>query len=59
MYEDLYEKELKEAFSPDKIYLMTQGLLNRRQWLEEQVAARRFLTNARLKEIADSCFSHV
>ena len=59
MYEDLYEKELKEAFSPDKIYLLTQELLERRRWLEEQVAARRFLTSARLKEIADSCFAHV
>lgn len=58
-YEDLYEKELKEAFSPDKIYLMTQEILNRKQWLQEQLAARRFLTNARLKEIADSCFAHI
>jgi hypothetical protein len=39
-YEDLYEKELKEAFSPDKIYLMTQEILNRKQWLQEQVSAR-------------------
>ena len=59
MYEDLYEKELKEAFSPDKIYMLTQEILARRQWLEEQVAARQFLTNDRLKEIADGCFSHV
>lgn len=59
LYEDLYEKELKEAFGPDKIYLMTQEILRRKQWLQEQVAARQFLTNARLKKIADGCFSHV
>jgi hypothetical protein len=58
-YEDLYEKELREAFSPDKIYMLTQAILSRRQWLEEQVAARRLLTSNRLKEIADACFSHV
>jgi hypothetical protein len=58
-YEDLYEKELKEAFSPDKIYMLTQEILLRRQWLEEQVAARQLLTNDRLKVIADGCFSHV
>lgn len=59
LYEDLYENELEEAFSPGKIYMLTEELLRRQQWLQEQVAARRFLTRARLKEIADSCFSHV
>jgi hypothetical protein len=58
-YEDLYEKELKEAFSPDKFYLVTQDSLNRQAWLREQVAARRLLTNDKLKAIADSCFAHV
>ena len=59
VYEDLYEKELREAFSPDKMYLLTPEILRHRQWLQEQVAARQFLTNARLKEIADACFAHV
>ncbi len=58
-YEDLYENELKEAFSPDKVYLMTPELMLREQWLQEQVATRGLLTQAKLKEIADSCFSHV
>jgi hypothetical protein len=59
VYEDLYEKELKEAFSRDKVYLETIDRMQREQWLRQQVAARRLLTNSKLKEIADSCFSHV
>jgi hypothetical protein len=58
-YEDLYEKELKEAFSPDKTYLETIDRRLREQWLREQVAARRHLTGDKLKAIADSCFAHV
>jgi hypothetical protein len=58
-YEDLYEKELKEAFSPDKVYLETMERMQRGQWLQQQVAARALLTQSKLKEIADSCFSHV
>jgi|GEM_PF-2320555 len=58
-YEDLYEKELKEAFSPGKLYQLSEETLSRHQWLQQQVAARRFLSQARLKEIADACFSHV
>lgn len=59
VYEDLYEKELKEAFGPDKTYLMTLERIQREQWLRQQVSARRSLTQAKLKEIADSCFTHV
>lgn len=59
VYEDLYEKELSEAFSPGKVYLETMERMQREQWLRQQVAARRHLTQAKLKEIADSCFSHV
>ncbi len=59
VYEDLYEKELKEAFGTEKIYLMTSERIQREQWLREQVAARNLLTQAKLKEIADSCFLHV
>lgn len=59
LYEDLYEKELKEAFDGEKLYMITAEMLRRRSWLEEQVASRRSLTQARLKEIADSCFRHV
>lgn len=59
VYEDLYEKELKDAFGPDKMYLMTHEHMQREQWLRQQVASRRSLTRAKLKEIADSCFSHV
>lgn len=58
-YEDLYEKELKEAFGTDKMYLITEEMLNRQRWLEAQVAARRSMTQSRLKKIADSCFKHV
>lgn len=60
-YEDLYEKELKEAeaFSPGKMYLETIERRNREQWLRKQMADRRLLTSAKLKEIADSCFKHV
>ena len=58
-YEDLYEKELTEAFSPDKVYLETMERRQREQWLQQQVAARRLLTRDTLKKIADSCFSHV
>jgi hypothetical protein len=58
-YEDLYEKELKEAFSPDKYYLQTMERILREQWLREQVALRRLLTDDKLKAIADSCFAHV
>jgi hypothetical protein len=58
-YEDLYAKELKDAFSPDKIYLETMERRQREQWLQQQVTARRLLSRDKLKEIADSCFSHV
>lgn len=59
VYEDLYEKELKDAFSSDKVYFETIDRMQREQWLREQVAARRLLTKSKLKEIADSCFSHI
>jgi len=49
LYEDLYEKELKEAFSPDKVYMITQQILDRKQWLQEQVAARRSLRKVHLE----------
>jgi hypothetical protein len=58
-YQDLYEKELKEAFSPDKVYLITADQMQREQWLRQQVAARKLLTQSKLKAIADSCFAHV
>jgi hypothetical protein len=58
-YEDLYEKELKEAFSPGKVYLETMERHRRLEWLQQQVASRRLLTQADLKKIADSCFKHV
>jgi len=58
-YEDLYKKELKEAFSGERMYLMTPELMRREQWLRQQVAARRLLTKTKLAEIANSCFVHV
>jgi hypothetical protein len=58
-YQDLYEKELKEAFSVDTVYMYTEERRLREQWLREQVAARRLLTREKLKAIADSCFAHV
>jgi hypothetical protein len=42
-YEDLYAKELKEAFAPDKRYLETMERRLREQWLREQMIARRLL----------------
>ncbi len=41
-YEDLYAKELKEAFAPDKLYLETMERRLREQWLREQVIASGF-----------------
>lgn len=58
-YEDLYEKELKEAFSPDKFYWESESRRLREQWLRKQVTARRLLTREKLKAIADSCFANV
>lgn len=51
VYEDLYKKELEEAFSGDKLYHMTPEIMLREQWLREQVAARRRLTQANLKKL--------
>ena len=59
VYQDLYEKELKDAFGSGKFYLMTPELMRREQWLREQVASRKLLSRDQLKDIADSCFSHV
>lgn len=58
-YEDLYEKELKEAFSPDTMYRESIARRERGEWLRRQVANRRAITQSELKEIADSCFGHV
>ncbi|MBL3607112.1 MULTISPECIES: toll/interleukin-1 receptor domain-containing protein [Pseudomonas] len=58
-YEDLYEKELKEMWAGDKMYMMTTQMLQRREWLQAQVAARKRMTRDDLKKIADSCFVHV
>ncbi len=59
LYEDLYEKELKEAFSGERMYLETMERMERERWLRQQVAQRRLLGQEDLKKIADSCFSHV
>ncbi|MCU1264131.1 MAG: hypothetical protein JWM21_449 [Acidobacteria bacterium] len=58
-YEDLYEKELKELWDGSKMYLMTPEMLMREERLKAAIAARGRLTNNRLKEIADVCFSNV
>ena len=58
-YQDLYEKELKEMWAGDKIYMMTTQILQRKEWLQTQVAARKRMTRDDLKKIADSCFAHV
>lgn len=58
-YEDLYEKELREAFSPDKLYRQSVDHALREMHLRRQVAARGTLTRAELKRSADSCFAHV
>jgi hypothetical protein len=58
-YEDLYEKELKELWDGSKMYLMTPEMLMREERLKAAIAVRGRLTNSRLKEIADACFSSV
>jgi hypothetical protein len=59
VYEDMYEKELKEMWDGSKIYMMTDALIKRTEWLKQQVAARKRMTRSELKAIADSCFDHV
>lgn len=59
LYEDLYEKELKEMWDGSKIYMMTDEMVRREAWLKAQVAARKNMKRSELKEIADSCFDHV
>jgi hypothetical protein len=59
VYEDLYEKELKKTYFPDTIFHLTIDNMQREQWLQQQVSARKVLTRDKLKEIADSCFAHV
>lgn len=58
-YQDLYENELKEMWDGSKIYMMTNEIMQRSEWLKAQVAARKNMTREDLKKIADSCFAHV
>ncbi len=58
-YQDLYEKELREAFGPGKLFLMTEWHIERERWLRAAVAAHAALTADGLKAIADGCFAHV
>lgn len=58
-YEDLYLKELKQLWDGSKMYLMTTEMLMREERLKAAIAGRGRLTNSRLKEIADTCFSSV
>lgn len=58
-YEDVFEKELKSMWDGSKIYHMTTEMLRREENMKNAIANRGVLNSARLKEIADSYFSHV
>jgi len=57
-YEDLAEKELKSMWDGTKMYEMGGAIMHERA-LKEKISKRGILKNERLKQIADSCFSHL
>jgi hypothetical protein len=58
IYEDLWDKELKEMWSGDKLYEVG-GAMRREAELNRLISERGPLTQDKLKEIAKPCFSHV
>lgn len=57
-YEDLWEKELRSMWDGQKVYEIS-GAMRREAALREGIGRRGRLTGGKLKDIADSCFSHV
>ncbi len=57
-YEDLAEKELREMWDGSKIYEIG-GAMRRDAELRALISRRGALTAIRLREIANSCFSHL
>ena len=57
-YEDLYEKQLNEMWDGKKLWQIT-SVLGAQTQLRKAIEDRGPLTNARLEEIADSCFDQL
>jgi len=57
-YEDTYTKELKSMWDGSKMYEV-MGAMRREQELNAAIAARGQLTQERLREFSNRCFSHV
>lgn len=57
-YEDVWQKELKEMWDGTKMYEIS-GAMRHEAQLKESILKRGPLTSARLREIANACFSHV
>jgi hypothetical protein len=57
-YEDIFEDEHKSMWDGTKMYEMGSAM-RREQELKNKIRNRGDFTRERLKEIADSCFSHV
>ena len=58
VYEDLWEKELREMWNGNKLYEMGSAMMRDAE-LRQLIEERGSLTRERLKEISDHCFSHV
>ena len=58
IYEDLWEKELREMWDGSKMYKITSAM-RRNAELRQLINKRGILTQKRLREIANSCFTHV
>ena len=58
MYEDVWEKELREMWDGNKLYEMRIAMMRDAE-LRQLIKDRGSLTRNRLKEIADHCFAHV
>jgi hypothetical protein len=57
-YEDAWEKELKEMWDGTKMYEMGSAM-QRQAELKEKIRKHGPLNSARLRELADACFSQV
>jgi hypothetical protein len=58
IYEDLWEKELKDMWKGDKIYEMS-GAMMREAELKRLINERGQMTQNKLKELTKPCFAHV
>jgi hypothetical protein len=57
-YEDLYENEIRHMWEQGKMYEMMPSMM-REMELKKKIKERGWLTQERLRQIADSCFAHV